>query len=588
MMPFSAPAAAALKISPSSIATGVYAYHAVIRFDLATNARNAPQLVSLILAKIQLDEPNCVFTNGDAKCIDNGDLPEKKLTFDNTFTVTTNRTSLYCHFVINSSRTFHQVKIGAWALLQQHCIYLDKTPGPISRTDLVPMGFWMHVHPGFASTRSFQNQLSKKNIADRYDSSPVVAELNLPTEFAEPDVYFTSSKCKGTYGHQPLQTNTLCMYGSRTDFDRIATLVTHISSFATTVDNKTPMYVPFALKQSHPEIYGQYLAQQNAFLESHRNIAIVGVHPEAMDYGDDANPDPNFPNSLWNTISQMPGVYHVDSCRRTHDLGKWNISYHSAHHQAIATWIDTNLSEIWSQVPLDLPIYDAFSAPERLSGNRVSRSVASGLTDASLVSHYLQSLAARHQTSTKLTTVVRNPWRQTLPFQSVVYQFDKTEYPLPGGDATATARTTDSTMLDTYVITASAGSTRYDASVQLSVDRQLESYQAARATKDANFTSRMNAMEVKIQGIQDQLSAIAASVTEKVLAGLQKSDGLLAQQDTKIDLLSAKLLKLFPMVKQILGPNGTHPLSPTRAGDDSPGKKQKLDGSTPMSGVQAS
>jgi hypothetical protein len=136
MMPFSAAAAAALEISPSSLITGVYAYHSVIRFDLATNARNAPQLVSSILAKIQLDEPDCVFTNGNAQRIDNDDLPEDKLTFDDTFAVTTNRTSLYRHFVINSSRTFHQVKIGAWALLQQNRIYLDKTPGPISRTDM--------------------------------------------------------------------------------------------------------------------------------------------------------------------------------------------------------------------------------------------------------------------------------------------------------------------------------------------------------------------------------------------------------------------------------------------------------------------
>jgi hypothetical protein len=86
------------------------------------------------------------------------------------------------------------------------------------------------------------------------------------------------------------------MYGSRDDFDRITTLLTIISSFATTDDNKTPLYVPFALKKSYPEIYGQYLAQQNAFLESHRNIPIVGVHPQAMDYGDEDNPDSNFPN----------------------------------------------------------------------------------------------------------------------------------------------------------------------------------------------------------------------------------------------------------------------------------------------------
>jgi hypothetical protein len=162
----------------------------------------------------------------------------------------------------------------------------------------------MHVHPGFASTRSFHNQLTK-NIADCYDSSPVVAELNLPNEFQEPDAYFTASKCKGTYGQQPIQSNCLYMYDSTLDFDRITTKVTRISSFATTADNKMPMYVPFALKTSHHEIYGQYLEQQNAFLDSHRNIAIVGVHPEAMDHGDTNNLDPDFVKSLWNTILQV-------------------------------------------------------------------------------------------------------------------------------------------------------------------------------------------------------------------------------------------------------------------------------------------
>jgi hypothetical protein len=270
------------------------------------------------------------------------------------------------------------------------------------------MGFWVHVHPGFASTRSFHNQFSK-DISDRYDTSPVVAALNLPAEFSEPDVFFTSSKCKGIYDNQHIPTNALCMYGSCTDSDRTTTMVTRISSFATTADDKTPMYVPFTLKKSCPEIYGKYLAQQNAFLETHRNIAIVGVYPEAMDYDDADHPNPNFPKSLWNTIWQMEGVYRIDSCHRTHDLGKWNISCHSAHHQTIATWIDNNLSDIWAQVPLELPLYETFSALEHLSRNRVISSVASGLADASRVSHYLQSLAACHQTLTTITTVVRNP-----------------------------------------------------------------------------------------------------------------------------------------------------------------------------------
>jgi hypothetical protein len=98
----------------------------------------------------------------------------------------------------------------------------------------------------------------------------------------------------------------------------------------------------------------------------------------------------------------------------------------------------------------------------------------------------------------------------------------------------------------------------------------------------------MNEIEDKLQKLQDDLNAIAGTVTDSVIAGLQKPGGLLAKQDAKIDILSEKLLKLFPMVEQILGLPVTRPLLPTGNAADSPGKTQKLDASTPMLGVQAS
>jgi hypothetical protein len=147
------------------------------------------------------------------------------------------------------------------------------------------------------------------------------------------------------------------------------------------------------------------------------NIAIVGVHPSAMDYGDYDTPDGKVPQSLWDTLSEMEGVYQVDPCRRTFDLGKWNISCHSFHHQKITRWIDENLHTRWSEIPLALPPFAKSPSPERLSRNRVSRSIALGLTYASPGSHYLRSLAAR-TVSPKITTVLRNPWRQTPPVQS--------------------------------------------------------------------------------------------------------------------------------------------------------------------------
>jgi hypothetical protein len=188
------------------------------------------------------------------------------------------------------------------------------------------------------------------------------------------------------------------------------------------------------------------------------------------------------------------------------------------------------------------------------------------------VSHYLQSLAARYQTFAKPTTVVRNPWRQAPPVQPVVYQLNKADHPLPGGEADATARTKDFTTLDESAITASDGS-RFATSVQLSVDRKLFAYNDSRETKDSEFIAGMKTIEDKMQRIQDELNVIAETVTASVLDGLQKPGGLLAKEDAKIDLISEKLLKLLLMVEQALGISSTRPLSDTEM-DDFPGRNR--------------
>jgi hypothetical protein len=574
---FTAAAAAALETVDSSLANGVYAYPTVLRLDVSANARNAPHLISLLLAKLQLDEPNIAFTDSNEVSIDNNDLPQDKANFDNAFDIATKRNALHCHFIIKSSRTFHQLKVGVWDILQKHKIWLDKSPGPIKKTNLVPMGFWLHVHPGFASPKAFHTQLCN-DLEAKYSDPATLAACNLsaddlPTNYSQPDVYFASSKCKGSYDNKPLHTNALCMYGSKPDFDRTTHMITRLSSFATTEDDTTPMYVPFALKLSHPEVYGKYLAKQNAFLSTHRNIAIVGVHPSAMDYGDISSRDINCPQSIWHTLSAMKGVYRVDSCRRTFDLGKWNISCHVDHHPDIIQWIDDHLVEQWHKVPLDLPAYMEFPTPERLSRSRVPHSVASGLTDASPVSHYLKSLAARN-TSTKILSVVRNPWRQTPPVQSVQYSFDKDAYPdLPAHQhSTETARTEDSTAADHSAITAASIS-------QLSgrvtnahdvVTSKLQSIDSDRNALESRFRDRMNDIEDTMQGIRNDLDRIADVVTNRLLIGLTRENGLLWKQDRKIDELQEKLLEFLPLVKSALAKN-------TRSGspEGSPPKKNR-------------
>jgi hypothetical protein len=80
------------------------------------------------------------------------------------------------------------------------------------------------------------------------------------------------------------------------------------------------MFIPMAAKYSNPVKFGQYAAHHNDFLNNHRNIAIVGLPSIAM--------DTDLPNgmNLWAEIAKLPRVFRCDPCRRTPDLGKWDIS----------------------------------------------------------------------------------------------------------------------------------------------------------------------------------------------------------------------------------------------------------------------
>jgi hypothetical protein len=108
------------------------------------------------------------------------------------------------------------------------------------------------------------------------------------------------------------------------------------------------------IKIPGPEEVREYVAKQNDFLNQHRNIAIVGIVPAAIDYKADGEID------LYSSIKNLPGIYRCDPTRQTQDLGKWNISCHGDQHPDIARWIDDHLVSIWQTIPIDMPVIDTF------------------------------------------------------------------------------------------------------------------------------------------------------------------------------------------------------------------------------------
>jgi hypothetical protein len=58
----------------------------------------------------------------------------------------------------------------------------------------------------------------------------------------------------------------------------------------------------------------------------------------------------------------LPGVTRCDPCRRTPDLGKWNISCSKGNHTEVCNWLDTHLVNLWKTIQAkdDLPTIGPF------------------------------------------------------------------------------------------------------------------------------------------------------------------------------------------------------------------------------------
>jgi hypothetical protein len=146
-------------------------------------------------------------------------------------------------------------------------------------------------------------------------------------------MYFCRRKINATYSvhgkSQNIDTEAFMTYAPKETAALALLYLTKLLSLRVATTQADPIYIPLAAKHNSPETFGQYVARHNEFLNNHRNIAIVGIVPDAMDANTVTGPN------LWTSIKSLPGVYRCDPCRRTHDLGKWNISCSADSHTAI-------------------------------------------------------------------------------------------------------------------------------------------------------------------------------------------------------------------------------------------------------------
>jgi hypothetical protein len=145
----------------------------------------------------------------------------------------------------------------------------------------------LNLHPGFASSRVFHTEIIQ-DIEEQYELHPeVIAEFRLPAEHVPVDMYFSRRKIHAEYAvegtAQRIDTDTFMTYVPKDVAEAAIIYLTRISSFRAAQATSDPMYIPLAAKYGAPAKFGQYVARHNEFLNSHRNIAIVGIVPDAMD-----------------------------------------------------------------------------------------------------------------------------------------------------------------------------------------------------------------------------------------------------------------------------------------------------------------
>jgi hypothetical protein len=290
---------------------------------------------------------------------------------------------------------------------------------------------------------------------------------------------------------------------------------------------------------------------------------VVGLAPDAMDM------DTPTGKNIWESIKTLPGVFRCDPCRRTPDLGKWNISCAQVCHTDICAWLDNNMLKLWESLPdkTSIPTISAFPFPERLSkGRKVSsnQSVTSGLTNASPVEGYLRQLELNLPSRHLPVTTIRNVWKHTaLPVAGITYTFNSTEFPqLPDTDKPANRSSTVTTAQETGSVTkgaATAVSAITEGLVSNTVRSSITEFENRRKIADDASNDRMNRLKEQVGAIDNQVKQMATQIQKVVVEALTASEARqqahTAQQETKINRLESIVEKMAKSIQEFLADN---------------------------------
>jgi hypothetical protein len=527
---------AATAPSPDTVTSLLHCSRTRVEFPCTDSVSNAPCLLQKLLSTIVDKNPGTVFYSSDDTKIDIEDFPTDKASFDecfNTVITSERRKKIVVGFEIRSAQTFYVVKSSVLAFVKKHGIYLKRHHAPLQTLDLVTVG-WIHkLHPTFASLENLRTEIFTK-VYEALESFTTEqrATLNIADTESLPEFFLSTSRIHGEYENAPIHSNVIILQAARSD----SALVKSLLEAAFTLD-KSVQYIPLSLKYENPPLHGQILSHQNQYLENHRNIAVAGLSVIAMDFrnpGDDSKQDtPPF----WNQFLEAPGILRVDSCKRTFDLGKWNLSTTEEKYVEATQWIDDNLTHLYNQLPGDVKEtcqFPEFPAPRRLTKTQYTGNQrTSHARPSSSVSSFASHLADKWGTTPNVAAVTRSAWRP--PPQTIDISYDITEADFPlmtknEGDTKSTASMTHATNVST-------------------ITEQIikEAIEAETAKMHSESVKAAAVIEARFQKIDDSLQLLATQLVRDIFTQLTGSNSPFvtsSQLDQKLDRLSQQIEQL--------------------------------------------
>jgi hypothetical protein len=516
-----------------------------------------PATVHKILTSIRAVDNKTVFTDVEKKPFTLETFPSDKSNFDKAFgTVIKDgrSTKVILGFTITSEITFGKLKQAIMPVLQRCSTFMRPHLSTTwTRLDAITIGHLHLIHPTFADVdelrRKMDAQLTETAERIREDSEyydNLSEHLDHDGTFLVPEIMFYPGRALGKMNSAIVASDVVDIYVARES----ASAVNFLLEASTENKIRQLAVVPRDFKYNQPDIYAKLLSAQNDYLEQHRNIGLVAIPDDAMHLQKVKDIDGKEWKSLYDALSQAPGIVAVHRSKRVFDLGKWNISTTHNTWDAVKHWLDKHLLPLYNSIPVELrdnyKSFADFKEPHRLQ-YKPPQSVRSDISEISDYAQRVQTQMLGTATTPMATHHQPPAWKAKRP--KLVWTFNAEDFP-PINHPHAPKAKPDDHSTESNHSTATTHSMTTISTGDESIRKLQAQWTQQKADLETNFQTKLTTLDTTVQTLMDRLDSLDTCL------------------DTKLESMETKLISVIG--EKLAVSNLVAKVSAVMGGDSSP------------------